>query len=67
VLIDAVDSLYDTSRIGDHPWARLASVSDGAVLLDLLMLSGWYHAVSFAAIGVEVDLEDGAPRFTDVG
>jgi hypothetical protein len=37
------------------------------VLLDLLMLSGWYHAVSFAAIGVEVDLEDGAPRFTDVG
>ena len=35
-------------------------------LLDLLMLSGWYHAISFAANGVELELEDGAPRFTDV-
>ncbi len=67
VLIEAVDSLHDTSRIGDVLWVRLVAVLEDAELLDLLMLSGWYHAISFAANGVELDLEDGAPRFADVG
>jgi hypothetical protein len=30
------------------------------------MLTGWYHAISFTANGVELDLEVGAPRFADV-
>ena len=30
------------------------------------MLCGWYHAISFAANGVGLDMEDGAPRFEDV-
>ncbi len=30
------------------------------------MLCGWYHAISFAANGVELDMEDGASRFEDV-
>ena len=67
VLIEAVDSLHDTSRIGDPLWARLVTVLGDDQLLDLLMLCGWYHAISFAANGVELDLEDGAPRFRDVG
>ena len=36
----------------------------GAVL-DLLMLAGWYHAISYAANAARVELEDGAPRFHD--
>ena len=67
VLIEAVDSLHDTARIEDPLWARLAAELADDQLLDLLLLSGWYHAISFAANGVELDLEDGAPRFTDVG
>ena len=66
VLIEAVDSLHDTARIDDLLWGRLAGVFADDELLDLLMLSGWYHAISLAANGVELDLEDGAPRFTDV-
>ena len=66
VLIEAVDSLHDTSRIGDPLWERLAVVFADDELLDLLMLTGWYHAISFAANGVELALEDGAPRFADV-
>lgn len=65
VLIDSVDSLHDTARIGDSLWSRLTSVFADEELLDLLLLSGWYHAISFAANGVELDLEDGAPRFAD--
>ena len=33
---------------------------------DLLLLCGWYHAISFAANAARVRLEDGAPRFGDV-
>ena len=66
VLIEAVDSLHDSARIGDPLWGRLAAVFADDELLDLLLLSGWYHAISFAANGVELDLEDGAPRFADV-
>jgi len=66
VLIEAVDALHDTARIDDSLWGRLAGVFADDELLDLLMLSGWYHAISFTANGVELDLEDGAPRFADV-
>ena len=52
--------------IGDDLWLRLARVFREEQLLDLLMLCGWYHAVSFTANGAQVSCEDGAPRFTDV-
>ena len=58
MLIEAVDSLHDTSRIEDSLWASLAAVLADDELLDLLMLSGWYHAISFVANGVELDLEE---------
>ena len=45
---------------------RLAAVLADGELLDLLMLFGWYHAISFAANGVELELEDGATRIADV-
>ncbi|MPZ89296.1 MAG: hypothetical protein GEU81_14760 [Nitriliruptorales bacterium] len=32
----------------------------------LMMLCGWYHAISFTANGSRVALEAGAPRFADV-
>jgi hypothetical protein len=67
MLIEAVDSLHDTSTIEDSLWSRLAGEFAVHELLDLLLLAGWYHAISFAANGVELDLEDGAPRFADVG
>ena len=37
-----------------------------AQLLDLLLLCGWYHAISFTANAARVALQDGAPRFGDV-
>jgi alkylhydroperoxidase family enzyme len=66
LLIQAVDSLHEGSDIDDELWARLAQSFDQAQLLDLLLLCGWYHAISFAANGSQVELEEGAPRFADV-
>jgi alkylhydroperoxidase family enzyme len=66
LLIEAVDAVHDTADLDDDLWRRLAEVFDEAQILDLLMVCGWYHAVSFAANAARVALEDGAPRFADV-
>ena len=63
LLIEAVDSLHDTSDIDDDLFARLGAALSDAQLLDLFMLTGWYHAISFCARAARVDLEQGAPTF----
>lgn len=65
VLLRAVDELHDTSTLTDATWARLSNVLAENQILDLLMLAGWYHAISYAANAARVELEDGAPRFSD--
>lgn len=65
LLIQAVDALHEHSDIDDALWARLASVFDDLQLLDLLLLCGWYHAVSFAARAARLPHEPGAPDFAD--
>ena len=66
MLLDMVDQLHDTSTVDDELWARLAVQFQPAQLLDLLMLCGWYHAISFTANAARVPLETMAPRFADV-
>ena len=66
VLIEVADALHDRSRIDDQLWESLSLELNEVEVLDLLMLCGWYHAISFAANGVGLDMEDGAPRFEDV-
>ncbi len=63
---NAVDSLHESSDLTDDLWERLRSVFDERQVLDLLMLTGWYHAISFAARAARIPLEPGAPRFADV-
>ncbi len=65
-LIRAVDELHDGADISDATWAALTTFLTDEQLLDVLMLAGWYHAISFAANAARVPLEDGAPRFGDV-
>lgn len=62
-LLRAVDELHDTNDVSDETWSALG-LSD-VQRLDLLLLAGWYHAISYAARAARVPLEDGAPRFAD--
>jgi alkylhydroperoxidase family enzyme len=64
-LIRAVDELHDQADIGDETWRALERILTAEQLLDLLMLAGWYHAISFVANAARVPLEEGAPRFAD--
>jgi len=66
MLLDAADQLHDAARIDDELWGRLALTMTEPELLDLLMLCGWYHAISFTANGIGLDPEVGVPRFADV-
>jgi alkylhydroperoxidase family enzyme len=65
LLIQAADALHDTSRLTEHLWPRIRSVFSDDQVLDLLLLCGWYHAISFAANGAGIALEADAPRFGD--
>jgi alkylhydroperoxidase family enzyme len=66
LLIEAVDALHDSSDIGEDLWSRLTGLFSEEQLLDLPMLCGWYHAISFTANAARVGLEDGVPRFADM-
>jgi hypothetical protein len=65
VLIRCADALHDHSAIDDELWSEACEIFESPQLLDITMLCGWYHAISFSANGARVDLEDGAPRFLD--
>lgn len=63
VLLRAVDELHDSNDVRDDTWAALDLTDEQR--LDLLLLAGWYHAISYVARAARVPLEDGAPRFDD--
>jgi alkylhydroperoxidase family enzyme len=65
-LLRAVDELHQHADLRDATWSALAALHPPEQILDLVLLAGWYHAISFAANAARVPLEEGAPRFEDV-
>jgi hypothetical protein len=65
LLVRAADALHDDATVDDELYAELARVFGETELLDLFLLCGWYHAISFAANAAGVAGEDGAPAFAD--
>ncbi|KIZ15225.1 carboxymuconolactone decarboxylase family protein [Streptomyces natalensis] len=63
LLLDATDALHTHHDIDDGLWDRLGAEFTAEQLLDLLMLCGWYHAISFTARATRLAPEPGAPRF----
>ena len=66
-LIRLADALHDDGDVNDRLWKKMTAVFTEAQLLDLVMLCGWYHAISFTAKVARVQLESGAPTFRSVG
>jgi 4-carboxymuconolactone decarboxylase len=63
LLVRLADELHDTSRVSEPLWAQLSLHWQPAQLLELMMLAGLYHAVSYLVNGAGVELETNAPRF----
>ena len=63
LLIRMVDALHDDAAIDDALWAALRGEFDEAQMIELIVLAGFYHMVSFVTNGLHLPLEDGAARF----
>ena len=65
-MLRAVDELHATSDLTDEGWDGLVSAVGEDGVLDLLLLCGWYHAITFTARSAGVPLEEWAPTFESV-
>ncbi len=66
-LIRLVDELHETATISDALWERLAAQWSVPQILELVVIVGWYHLISFVANAAHVDLEPWAARFPQAG
>ena len=66
-VLRAVDSLHERCDLPDAEWDALVEAvgDDGA--LDLMLLCGWYHAISYVARATRLEGEPGMPTFATVG
>jgi alkylhydroperoxidase family enzyme len=65
-VLRAVDALHDRHTLGDEEWAELVAATGEEGALDLLLLAGWYHAISFVACAVGLPNEPGTPSFAEI-
>jgi alkylhydroperoxidase family enzyme len=66
VLVELVDQLHDSADVDEELWRRLTGEYAPEQVLDLIVLCGWYHAVSFVARAARVEREPFAPTFGSV-
>lgn len=64
-LIDMADELHEDGRVSDETFDALSSHFSANAIMELLALTGWYHAISYMANGMGTELEDWAPRFPE--
>ena len=57
------DQLHEASRVDDPLWDELSGHFDPAQLIELIMLAGLYHGVSYLINAARVQHEVFAPRF----
>lgn len=63
VLLRAADELHDDACITDSTWAELAARYDVPQLIEVPMVVGQYHLVSFSLNSLGVQLEAGVSGF----
>ena len=63
LLVALVDELHDTANVADATWRALTAHYDEAQLVELVALTGQYHAVSYMANALGVEREEAAARF----
>ncbi|HEY6539735.1 MAG TPA: carboxymuconolactone decarboxylase family protein [Ktedonobacteraceae bacterium] len=63
LLVQMVDELHDTSTIADALWNQLAALWTPTQLIELCIIVGWYHLISFVANAARVQPEEWAASF----
>jgi len=63
LILRLVDSLHETSTVGDALWAALKAEFSDEQLIELVVLTGFYHTISFVTNALAIPLEQSAARF----
>jgi len=63
LIVRLADALHDSGDVDEALWTGLKAVFADEQLIELVMLAGLYHAVSFTLNAFRVPLEPSAPRF----
>jgi alkylhydroperoxidase family enzyme len=67
LVIRLADALHDTDRVDDALWTELSAHFAADQLVELLVLAGLYHGVSYVINAAGVEHEAFAPRFPGPG
>jgi alkylhydroperoxidase family enzyme len=62
-LIAAVDALHERATLSDGEFKALSAHYDDAKIFEIILLCGFYRTVSYLANGLDLPLEENAPRF----
>ena len=63
LLLATVDALHEQATLSEPAWQALRAEFDAAQCIEILMLAGLYHAVSFVANALALEPEPFAARF----
>jgi alkylhydroperoxidase family enzyme len=63
LLVRLCDALHDRAAVADDLWADLAREWDAAQLIELIVLAGFYHTVSFLVNALALEPEPYAAHF----
>ena len=63
LLVRIADALHDTSTLDDELWAEAAGAFDEPQRLELTLVAGFYHFVSYIVNATRVEQEPWAARF----
>jgi 4-carboxymuconolactone decarboxylase len=64
LLVQMVDELHDGGAVSDALWPQLTAQWSEAQLIELLMLAGWYHAISYVCTALRIPPEPWAARWS---
>lgn len=63
LLLRLCDELHETATVGEDLWDRLAAEYSAEQLVELVVLAGLYHVISFATNALALPLEPFGARF----
>jgi alkylhydroperoxidase family enzyme len=66
-VLRAVDALHTHCDLDDATWSALVAVTGEDAAIEVLLLAGWYHAISYLARATRLPAEPGTPTFASVG
>jgi len=64
-IVRLVDALHERSRLDDGIWRELSALFAADQIVELLVLVGFYHTISFVTNGLAIELEEFGERFPE--